>query len=391
MGAIFNAQANKSPLLVTAGQQVRAHITMQANLTNRDATRVPHPFVKWSYEPPRARGRAGGARARRSTTRALPPEGAGVRLDPDGRLGRRGRRRATCAARSTRSVTGRAVADPEAVRGAGRGGWRRRRARCMVAGPDVDASGAWDAAVALAERCSGCRVWASPGAGRRAARLPRGPPELPGRAAAGDRARRRRRSRATTSCSSPARRSSPTTPTSPARRCPRAPSWSRSRATPTRPRARRWATRSSPTCRLTLEALLGRGRRVRPPAARADGRRRRRSRTPTRSSPSARARDARRGAARRRHRRARVARPARSRCATGCGSRGPAATSSAPAAASATGSRPASACSSPSPTGRSCACSARARRSTRSPASGPRSPTRCRSRSWCCATRSTGS
>src|SRR5262245_65766863 len=54
MGAIFNAQANKSPLLVTAGQQVRAHITMQANLTNRDATRVPHPFVKLSYEPPRA-------------------------------------------------------------------------------------------------------------------------------------------------------------------------------------------------------------------------------------------------------------------------------------------------------------------------------------------------
>src|SRR5687768_8886896 len=53
MGAIFNAQANKSPLLVTAGQQVRAHVTMNANLTNRDATRVVHPFVKWSFEPPR--------------------------------------------------------------------------------------------------------------------------------------------------------------------------------------------------------------------------------------------------------------------------------------------------------------------------------------------------
>src|SRR5919202_6662334 len=30
MGAIFNAQANKSPLLITAGQQVRAHITMES-------------------------------------------------------------------------------------------------------------------------------------------------------------------------------------------------------------------------------------------------------------------------------------------------------------------------------------------------------------------------
>ena len=54
MGAIFNAQANHSPLLITAGQQTRAQITLQANLTNRDATRMPHPLVKWSYEPPRA-------------------------------------------------------------------------------------------------------------------------------------------------------------------------------------------------------------------------------------------------------------------------------------------------------------------------------------------------
>src|SRR5881396_204671 len=46
MGAIFNAQANKSPLVITAGQQVRAMMTLQANLTNRDAIRVPDPFVK---------------------------------------------------------------------------------------------------------------------------------------------------------------------------------------------------------------------------------------------------------------------------------------------------------------------------------------------------------
>src|SRR4051795_11124745 len=36
MGAMFNAQANKSPLLVTAGQQARELVTLQANLTNRD-------------------------------------------------------------------------------------------------------------------------------------------------------------------------------------------------------------------------------------------------------------------------------------------------------------------------------------------------------------------
>ena len=54
MGAIFNAQANHSPLVITAGQQARALVTVQANLTNRDATRMPHPLVKWSYEPARA-------------------------------------------------------------------------------------------------------------------------------------------------------------------------------------------------------------------------------------------------------------------------------------------------------------------------------------------------
>ena len=54
VGALFNAYANKAPLLVTAGQQVRAHMTMQANLTNRDAVVVGQPYLKWAYEPPRA-------------------------------------------------------------------------------------------------------------------------------------------------------------------------------------------------------------------------------------------------------------------------------------------------------------------------------------------------
>src|SRR5947207_6022815 len=54
MGAIFNAQANHTPLVITAGQQTRAQMTLQANLTNRDAARLPHPLVKWSFEPPRA-------------------------------------------------------------------------------------------------------------------------------------------------------------------------------------------------------------------------------------------------------------------------------------------------------------------------------------------------
>ncbi len=92
MGAIFNAQANKSPLVITAGQQVRAMITLQANLTNRDAIRFPDPFVKWSYEPPRAEDVP--LALWRGRPRLLAAaEGARVRLDPDGRLACRGGRR----------------------------------------------------------------------------------------------------------------------------------------------------------------------------------------------------------------------------------------------------------------------------------------------------------
>src|SRR3954447_26969969 len=74
MGAIFNAQANKAPLVITAGQQVRAVMTMQANLTNKDAPRMPHPLVKWSYEAPRAAD-VPAALGRACHLASLPPAG----------------------------------------------------------------------------------------------------------------------------------------------------------------------------------------------------------------------------------------------------------------------------------------------------------------------------
>ena len=74
MGAIFNAQANHSPLLITAGQQARAQITLQANLTNRDATRMPHPLVKWILRAAAGRGRAA-ALARGAHLAGLAPRG----------------------------------------------------------------------------------------------------------------------------------------------------------------------------------------------------------------------------------------------------------------------------------------------------------------------------
>ena len=74
VGGIGNALANKAPLVITAGQQVRAQVTHQALLTNRDATVGPQPYVKWSHEPPRAQD-VPGAIGRAIHHATLPPRG----------------------------------------------------------------------------------------------------------------------------------------------------------------------------------------------------------------------------------------------------------------------------------------------------------------------------
>jgi benzoylformate decarboxylase len=54
MGALTNAYYSQSPLVVTAGQQARNLIGVEAMLTNVAATRLPLPLVKWSFEPAEA-------------------------------------------------------------------------------------------------------------------------------------------------------------------------------------------------------------------------------------------------------------------------------------------------------------------------------------------------
>jgi benzoylformate decarboxylase len=164
MGAIFNAQANHSPLVITAGQQVRAAMTMQANLTNRDAARMPHPLVKWSYEVPRAED-VPAALGRATHMASLPPKGpvfVSIPMDDwDAEVDDGAAEHAI-----ERRVSGRAAADPETVRSlAAR--LEQAKSPVLVAGPDIDASGAWDSAVALVER-QRLPVWAipAPGGGR---------------------------------------------------------------------------------------------------------------------------------------------------------------------------------------------------------------------------------
>lgn len=161
VGGLFNAQANKAPLLVTAGQQVRPHITMEANLTNRHPTVGPQPYVKWSHEPPRAED-VPLAIARAIHHASQPPKGPAfvsipmddweAPADPD-------------LARSVlaRGVEGRAAPHPGALELLA-AELHEAASPVLVAGPDIDASGGWHAAVALAER-QRLPVWATPAPG----------------------------------------------------------------------------------------------------------------------------------------------------------------------------------------------------------------------------------
>ena len=184
MGAIFNAQANHSP---RAGHRRPAdpgpdHPAGQPHQPRRDPHAPPARQVVLRAGP--RRGRAARARPRRPPRRA-----AAARARSSSRS-----RWTTGTPRSTRptprhaiarEVSGRAVADPEAVRALA----ERLDAASnpvLVAGPDIDASRR------LGRRRRPRRAPAPAGLGepgdrRRPPRLPRGPSQLPRRAAAGDR------------------------------------------------------------------------------------------------------------------------------------------------------------------------------------------------------------
>jgi benzoylformate decarboxylase len=162
VGAIFNARANRAALLVTAGQQARSLITMQANLTNHDAIEVPKPYVKYSFEPPRAAD-VPFALAQAIHNAALPPAGPAFVSIPmdDWRVEIE---TVDYAAQIARTVDGRALPAADQIASLAQ---RLREAKrpVFVAGPDIDASGGgWDAAVALVES-QRLPVWASPPTG----------------------------------------------------------------------------------------------------------------------------------------------------------------------------------------------------------------------------------
>lgn len=176
VGAIFNAHANHAPLLITAGQQVRQAMTYQANLTNRDAVEVPKPFVKWTYEPPRAAD-VPAAIGRAIHAASLPPKGpAFVSIPMDDweqEAHQDGSARAV-----ERRVDGRS-APPAGEMATLADHLASAQNPVLLAGPDLDASGGWDAAVTLATD-QRLPVWATPAPGGGRIGFPEGHPYFQG-------------------------------------------------------------------------------------------------------------------------------------------------------------------------------------------------------------------
>ena len=76
LGNIFTSYRNQTPLVITAGQQARSILPLEPFLYSERASEFPRPYVKYSVEPARARGRTGRDRAR-----LLHRDAAAVRTD----------------------------------------------------------------------------------------------------------------------------------------------------------------------------------------------------------------------------------------------------------------------------------------------------------------------
>ncbi|MFF0466525.1 benzoylformate decarboxylase [Micromonospora zamorensis] len=154
MGNLVTAWHNKTPLIVSAGQQTREMLLLEPRLANRRPTELPQPYVKWAYEPARAQD-IPAAVLRAYATAVQPPAGpVFLSLPMDDWA------QTADPPPAPRSVATRFAPDPERLDEFARilAGSHNP---VLVYGPGVDRSGSWSTAVALAERLA-APVWSAP-------------------------------------------------------------------------------------------------------------------------------------------------------------------------------------------------------------------------------------
>ncbi len=156
MGALTNAVASRTPIVIVAGQQVRPAVGPEANLANVDAPSLMKPLVGWAAEPacaqdvPRALAQAvfEAELQRRPTYLSVPYDDWAADAGENGLavLDRSVRRGSAPGAELGRDLVERVTAAERPA---------------LVLGGDIDTAGLFDDAVRLAERL-GSPVWAAP-------------------------------------------------------------------------------------------------------------------------------------------------------------------------------------------------------------------------------------
>lgn len=153
LGNLFTAFRNKTPMVVTAGQQARSLLRMRPYLFAEDAEQFPKPYVKWSSEPARAED-VPAAIAQAFLTAMQHPRGPTFVSVPSDDWAR------AAALPPVRRIATEFAPDPAAIVRLATAIVTARKP-VFVIGPDVDRSGCVDQMVSVAERARAA-VWASP-------------------------------------------------------------------------------------------------------------------------------------------------------------------------------------------------------------------------------------
>ena len=153
LGNIYTAHRNQTPLVITAGQQARSILPLQAFLQAERASEFPRPYVKYSIEPARAED-VPAAIARAYYVAMQPPCGptfVSVPIDDWAR---------PALAVEARQVSRELGPDPVAMKSLAEA-LAGSKNPAIVIGPGVDRAAAVDLMVRVAEKTKAA-VWVSP-------------------------------------------------------------------------------------------------------------------------------------------------------------------------------------------------------------------------------------
>lgn len=153
LGNIFTAYRNRTPLVITAGQQARSILPYEPFLYAQDATDFPKPYVKWSCQPARAEDvPAALARAYYVAMQApCGPTFVSIPVDDWDK---------PCLPVEPRIVS-RTVGGDTVLLAQAADAMNRAARPCIVVGAGAARDDAWDEIIALAERHQAA-VWVSP-------------------------------------------------------------------------------------------------------------------------------------------------------------------------------------------------------------------------------------